>query len=133
MTAPQYRFRWTCSYMGTVEYEVIGDGPSYRVEIRRSVCDYQRKIYNGDEAEWQRDVVAAIDLLRRRTFSERPIPADVTAAFNVWLQANHAEQVCQIKAAPERYGELATDDPILAAPRQAKGAHYVIGQGWILD
>lgn len=132
MTAPQYRFRWTCSFMGQMEYEVIGDGAPYRVEVRREAGAYERSIFNGDETEWQRDVVAAVDVLHRVSHPEKPVPAGVVEAFNGWLQERHAAHAADIARQPDRYGVLAEDDPILKAPRAVRGGHYVVDRGWVI-
>lgn len=128
----KYTFRFVSSYLGEIDYEVIGDGAPYRATVRRRAESYERSIFNGDEAEWQRDVVAAVGTIHRRV-SYETISPEVVSAFNHWLQAEHALQIAHIKAHPERYGELAEGDPLLNAPVIVTGAHYVVGKGWVLQ
>ena len=128
---PKFEFRWKCSYMGTIDYEVFGDGEAYKVEVRRSAGDYERTIFNGDDARWQRDVVDAIDLIRRSSSPSTPISPETVAAFNAWLLSEHLANVAKLRAAPERYGIIAADDPILVPPRPVTGARYEVGTGWV--
>lgn len=124
-------FRWKCSYQGTVWFDVYGDGPRYEIETRRSASDYERQHFSGTEAEWQRDVIAGINLLRRSCESWLAIPAHVVAAFNVWRAAEHAANVRQITSQPERYGEIDPADPLFTPPPVVRGARYQVGTGWI--
>lgn len=124
-------FRFVSAYLGEVQYEVIGDGAPYRVTVRRRAESYERSIFNGGEAEWQRDVVAAIGTLHRHISCDEISP-DVVAAFNHWLQAEHAMSIAHMKAHPARYGALSDDDPIVQPPAAVTGAHYVVGTGWVL-
>lgn len=128
-----YRFAWTCSFMGVVEYEVLGDGPSYRVEERRVAGDYERSIFNGTQEEWERDHVATIGLLRRRYDIEKPLNPKVVVAFNDWRAREHAKFVHELRSQPDRYGVFRDDDQLLVAPRVLRGAHYEVGRGWVVD
>ncbi len=126
-----YSFKWVSSYMGCVDYTVYGDGESYRVQVRRETSDYERGRFNHNSMnEWDRDVVASIDLLRRVNRSDQPIKAEIVDAFNAWLQAKHSAFVAKLRAEPERYGEIAEDDPVLIAPRVVHGGFYAVGCGW---
>ena len=127
----RYRFRWTCAYMGCVEYEVLGDGPPYKVEIRRSTSEYERSIFNGTEDEWQRDVLEAMGGLRRYHTPCEPIPDAVVDAFNEWRAAEHAARMRELRSQPERYGEIAEDDPAFAPPSPAHALVYVPAKGWM--
>jgi hypothetical protein len=127
----KFEFRWKCSFMGTIDYEVFGDGETYRIGVRRSASDYERSIFNGGDQEWQRDVVSAIDLVRRSSSPSQPLSPETVAAFNAWLLAEHEASIAKMKAKPERYGFLAEDDPLLRAPRPVIGARYEVGSGWI--
>lgn len=133
MSEERCGFRWKGSAMGTVWYRVTGDGNPYDVEVRRLATDHERRIFNGEEAEWRRDVLGSIDLLRRSGSCDLPIPTEVVAAFNEWLLAEHEKHVRSIKGHPERYGEIADDDPLLEPPRPVKGARYAVGTGWIVE
>jgi hypothetical protein len=128
-----YRFRWTCSYMGTVDYEVVGDGPVYTATVRREASDYEKSRYNHRSplADWERDVVASIGLLHRHD-SRYPISQDVVDAFNAWRQDEHERLVKMIRDNPHKYGPLVDDDPLLVPPVPARGAHYQVGTGWIV-
>jgi hypothetical protein len=136
-TANQIRFRWVSSYLNIVDYDVYGDGSPYRIETRRAInrfnYDYQRSIFNGTEAEWQRDVIGAIDLLFRSHHTEQALPQTVVDAFNAWRAAEHAQQIAHIKAHPEKYGDLDENDPLFEAPPVVRGAQYVISTGWVVS
>jgi hypothetical protein len=128
-----YRFRWTCSYMGTVDYEIVGDGPVYTATLRREASDYEESIYNHRSplADWERDVVASIGLLHRSD-SRFAIAQEVVDAFNAWRQAEHDAFVKLLRDHPEKYGPFGDDDPLLVPPVPARGAHYQVGTGWIV-
>jgi hypothetical protein len=119
----RYRFRWTCSYMGNVEYEVAGDGPTYRVELRREAPDCERAIFGGTEEDWQWDVVGTIGVLKR---VGREIPPAVVQEFNTWRAEEHARLIAEIG----REGPIRDGDPVLQLPPPVRGGIYVVGAGW---
>jgi hypothetical protein len=124
-------FRWTCSYLNCVWYEVTDETGTYEVELRRRVSDYERSITSYTDEAWERDVVAAIGILHR-TSSTRPIPDETVAAFNEWQQSVREEWIAKWKANPDRYGLFDPTD-ISAQPFEpVKGGHYVIGKGWVV-
>lgn len=140
----QPKFRWKCSYMGTVEYEISDRTGVYRAEIRHSVGDYELSIANGETV--RRDMKAAIGILHRCHFTDSEfrascdsgtggpfyvVPAETVAAFNAWRAAEHAEHIAKLEAEPHSYGVIAADDPIRKPPMVAVGGHYMIGTGWI--
>lgn len=127
---PKYEFRFISAYLGQIDYEVFGDGPSYRVSVRREASAYERSIFNGGDAEWQRDVVDAIGLIHKRA-SYEPISGAVVEAFNAWRQGEHDAFVAKLKASPEKYGDIPETDPLLKAPIAVTGAHYVVDTGWV--
>lgn len=129
----QMHFRWTVSYLGCVEYEVWGDGAPYRVEVRREASAYERAAFNGTDAEWQRDVEGAIGLIRRVPDCDRPISPHVVDAFNAWRSAEHETFVERLRSRPERYGNIAPNDPLLVPPPVVRGAHYEVGKGWVVN
>jgi hypothetical protein len=127
-----YQFRWASSYQGEVEYEVWAPGEAvYRVELRTVADDWMRRGYNGDDEEFRREVVETVGLLRRKHDCGRGIPDAVVDAFNTWRLEEHRTQLAKLRAAPERYGEIADDDPLVKPPTPARGARYVIGLGWL--
>jgi hypothetical protein len=125
------RFESISSYRGCWDYRVYGDGEPYRISERRRADSYERSNFNGGEAEWQRQVVAAIGLLYRA--DGRPVLQRVVHAFNAWRAAEDAKTVKEILAKPECYGVLSPEDPRLAPPIAARGAQYEFGKGWILN
>lgn len=129
-----YDFRWTCSYMGTVDYMVYGDGSPYSATVRRNASDYEKSIYNhvSPLADWERDVVASIDLLHRCD-SRFPLAQAVVDAFNNWQLTEHNGFIKQIRDNPARYGELANNDPLLTPPKPVHGAFYKAGTGWVVN
>ena len=126
----QFRFEFISSYMGERDYRVHGDGEPYRIRERWQANSYERSIFNGGDAEWQRDVVAAIGLIQR---GGEPISQAVVDAFSAWRAAKHAKDIDYICAHPERYGNISRDDPLWVAPTVVRGAHYEVGEGWIVN
>lgn len=125
-----YRFSWTCSYMGCAEYRVLGDGAPYLIEVRRSVSEYQRSIFNGTEDEWEREIIASIGGVRRYSDPCTALSPAVVEAFNHWRAAEHAERIAELRSDPERFGELDPSDPSLQPPPRAHGLVYIAGTGW---
>lgn len=115
--------------MGFAEYEVAGDGAPYRVEVRRSADEYERSIYNGTEADWQREVIPSIGLLRRMYNASVPIPDAVISAFNAWREAEHARVMSEIR---DRYGSV-PDIELSQPPPPVRGGVYEVGTGWIVN
>jgi hypothetical protein len=129
--APLITFVNVSAYMGTFDYTVYGDGQPYRVEVRRTAGDYERSVFNGDDARWDRDVVGAIDLLRRTGNPCQALSDPVVEAFNDWQAARHSANLARIEANPARYGEVPPDDALRIPPRPVRGAMYRIGTGWV--
>jgi len=126
-------FRFKCSYMNCTDYEVHDETGSYIVETRNRVCDYERSVYNGGPAEIERDLVGAIGKMHRNPSNYWQIPAATVHAFNAWRKAEHEAFMAKLDGAPERYGEIAADDPLRRAPMPMDGAHYEVGEGWVVD
>lgn len=121
------RFKWACSYQGCVWFKVLDDTGDYEIEMRRAAEDYERKCYNGDDADWQRNVVAMIGVLRRSHSLDKEVPAATFAAFNAWRMKEHADYVAKIAAAPERYGVDYKPEPPMLAHAAARYEN-----GWII-
>ncbi len=120
------RFKWKCSYQGSVWYDVWDETGMYEIELRRRADDYERKCYNGDDADWQRNVVDMIGVLRRAYSIDQEIPASTLFAFNAWIITEHEKHVAELKAQPERYGDVSDiQRPVLphAAARYENGWH----------
>lgn len=127
------QFRWVSSYQGCTHFEVSGDGTPYRVVLRWQASAYERSKFNGNDDEWQVEVVATVGLLRRAHDTHKPMSFQVVSAFNAWRAAEHARLVREIREQPERYGLLSHDDPLLIPPPPVSGAHYEGARGWIID
>ena len=80
---------WKVSYLQEVDYEVYGDGPMYRVSVRWAADTYFRSIYNGDEDQWQREIVAGVRVLH--TSKSEMVKPEVLAAFRA-MEHYHIEQ-----------------------------------------
>jgi len=105
---------------------------TYRAELRYRADDDDAAVYNGTREEWQRDCVAAVNVLRRYC-ADRPLAPHVVVAFNEWRQEERARYVAKMKADPRRYGEINENDPFLFPTIfPVKTGHYVIGHGWII-
>jgi hypothetical protein len=132
MTKVEPRFRWTCSYMGRQEFEVIDETGTYRVETRYEASDYQRGISSYDDQGWQREVVDAIGLLYRyHGRLDQPIPQSTVDAFNAWRLAEHQAFVKLLRDHPDKYGTNAADG--VEPPMVVRGARYVVGTGWVVN
>jgi hypothetical protein len=127
------KFSWKCSYMSTMEYQVIDETGCYRIETNRAPSQYQLSICNGDTV--RRDTLAKVGLLVRVVGygCDKSIPAATVAAFNAWRLSEHKRHMATLESQPEKYGCIAADDPLRAPPAACPGAHYVSGQGWTLD
>lgn len=124
------RFRWTCSYLNCVWYEVTDETGTYELELRRRVSDYERKLANYTDETWERDVVAAIGVLHRTDC--KPIPSSTVAAFNAWQKAMREQRIAEWKANPDRYGPFDPNSETVKPVVPVKGGHYEIGKGWVI-
>ena len=123
-------FRWVCGYRGCTDYMITDDTGTYRAEFRHTLEEYQPGVHNYTPAEWERDVVPTLGLLRRY-IPTSPVPAATVAAFNEWRLAERADHVAKMKAAPEKYGEIDEHDTRLFPPiLPARTGVYVVGKGW---
>jgi hypothetical protein len=127
-------FKWTCSYQGTIWYQVTDHTGTYEAQFRRCAEQYECEGYNGDAA---RDLVAAIGIFCRShslpNSNERlfEVPQSTVDAFNAWRIAERARHVAEIKSQPHRYREVDESDPLLFPPiLSARQGYYVIGEGW---
>ena len=79
-----YRFEFQSSYQNEVDYLVHGDGAPYRVRWRVRYEDWERGYRNHywTDADWQREVVSSVGLLRTYG-SPRSIPAAVVDARSI--------------------------------------------------
>jgi hypothetical protein len=105
-----YRFEWKCSYLNTVDYEMRRpDGSRLNIEERTDATEYERRIFNGDEAEWTRDVLALVGTIHPRTYGETLTAEDV-AAFNAWRAHKNFQACAEMMAQPDRYGVTSPTD-----------------------
>jgi hypothetical protein len=111
-----------------VEYEVAGDGAPYRVELRRSAPEWERSNYSGTDAEWQRNVVSSVGLLRRMYGASTPIPDAVIAAFNEWREGEHARAMSERAELSSGAADVSSTEP----PAPVRGGVYEDGTGWIV-
>jgi hypothetical protein len=138
-----HTFRWTCSYLGCIEFEISNPTERYLAEFRHAASDYELSICNGDDV--RRDALASIGILRRkwstdaesRAWRESPetarlyqVPSETVAAFNAWRFAEQRRRIADIESQPHRYGILADGDPIRKPPLHADSGYYVCGKGW---
>lgn len=126
-------FRWTCSYRGSVWYEVRDATGVYEAELRRTLSDDDLAEANGDDV--RSEMRTALGILRRshsipvqgaeRTYE---MPAATVTAFNAWRAAEHARLLADMRAQPHRYGQIADDDPLAKAPEPVARGRYVLGE-----
>jgi hypothetical protein len=111
--------------MNSSWFDVHGDGQKYEIELRHRVCGYERSIFNGTEAEWQRDVVPLVGAIKRSDGIR--IPQSVVEAFNTWRMTEYREHRRQIESQPHRYGMIDWDnDPVFVAPKPVCAAYAAI-------
>src|SRR5215468_8113638 len=99
-----YRFAWSCSYRGTVDYKCYGlsdrFGGACQLELRHDANLFPADLYNGTADEYRRDIVASVGVLHFHNDSSRPMPAELVDAFNAWRMAEHAALVAKLRADP---------------------------------
>lgn len=137
------RFVWKCSYMGSAWYDVIDETGHYEAEFRHKAGDYELSIANGDDC--RRDILASVGIFRRAHLSDSDlfawkhdkaapcygVPQSTVDAFNTWRIAERRKAYEQMKAAPERYGDISETDPLVfPAFVTARRGWYVSGFGW---
>ena len=146
--ANQYRFELEGSGLGESTYRVSGAGELTRLRVRYEATEWQRANSSYSDADWQRDVVGAINLLVDAG-GGRAVPQDLVDAFNAWRMASYTCLRRKIDAQPERYGKVDWDnDPVFRPPPAVRGARYrvrwnkpgpdcwkhgCIGLGWELN
>ena len=99
-------FQWTVSYQNEVEYKVFGHPFVRRIETysecRFGLLEYQREHYNGDDAEFERTMVARqggtlvryVEKPYRDTetyWKDHRFPQDLYSAFVQWLKDERAK------------------------------------------
>ena len=126
------KFKWTCSYRGTQWFDVTDETGTYEVELRHTITESDRTDYTGTAAEWDREVVASLNVLHRSYRSSREIPASTVAAFNEWRQAERDRLFAEMAADPQRYGDPGTFAEHFKPITPARGGRYVIGTGWVI-
>lgn len=124
------KFKWRCSYQGKIWYDCWDETGMYELELRRSADDYERKFYNGNDDEWQRNNVAMIGVLRRSHNIDQPVPDSTFQAFNEWLESEFNSHMAHMKANPQRYGDV-TDYEGKYRPKPARAAARWIQTGYM--
>lgn len=116
-------FRWTCGFMGRTTWIVSDHSGTFEVEHRHTTCGYERSIHNGDDGDFQRTVVAMLGTILRH--DGRPLDQRTVDAFNAHKASEHARQIAQLRADPERYGPILDSDH--PAPALVRGFYYLDG------
>jgi hypothetical protein len=97
-----YSFAFKCSYLNSTYYTVTPEGqPSFEVEYRWRLSDYEASIYNGGPEKYRADCTPRIMALLSVT---APVTLTLLAAFNMWVRREHEASLAQMRAMPERYG-----------------------------
>lgn len=130
----KYFFQWTSGYQNETDYTVSGLPGVSRLSLRHAVPPCSKREFNYTGAEWRRDVVASIGLLRPRCGEREPLPQDLVDEFNAWREADYWKQRHSIESQPERYGVVDWDgDCLFRKPVAARGAVWVSGAGWWIN
>ena len=124
------RFKWKCSWLGHVSYEVCDDSGVYEIAIRRTFSDYDQTACRPDAREYE---AGQIDILSLGGSGRAPSLA-LLREFNAWLAADHAGQLAFIRSHPERYGEITEADTapggLLCGPRPCRAIKAYGHEGW---
>jgi len=123
----QHTFRWKCSYLSLVWYDVTDETGTYEIEWRHNATEYEHSICNGEDI-WQSEVLPAIGTIKRSHDVDTSIPESTVKAFNVWRSTEHDKFIAMMEAQPEKYG-LKPDDSLRNPPQIVSGAVYVPGKG----
>ncbi len=123
-------FHFTCSYQNQTEYDVYGHPFIKRIEAY-SVCSgyllkYQRQSFNGDDAEFERTMVARqggvkLDYVDKRYvdtatyWADYRWPQDLYLAFVQWLKDEHAKYLAEHEHHRVKYGFTLEEYPALEA------------------
>ena len=121
-------FRWKCSYMNEIWFEVLGDGDRYEMVYRTGTSDYELSICNGGAERYYRDCAPLVGWLRREMSG--PLSPEVVRAYNAWRVAERDEWVAQLTANPQRYGHML--DEWRDVTYIAKGSVRWVG-GWAAE
>jgi hypothetical protein len=122
-----FHFSWIGSGLGESSFSVSGWSAIQRLRVRYEATDYQRSISSYSDADWQRDVVGAIDLLVSESPHGQPIPPAMVDEFNAWREAEYWSHRRSIDSQPDRYGVVDWDsDPVFKRPRPVRGARYLV-------
>ena len=124
------RFKWKCSWLGHVSYEIRDDSGVYEISIRRSFSDYDRSACRPEAREYE---AAQIDVLSLGA-SHRVPSVEFLREFNAWLAEDHTRELAFIRSRPERYGEITEDDTapggLLCGPRPCRAIKAYGPDGW---
>ena len=119
-------FAFKCSHQNEVEYEVIGHPFVKRIEAysecRFRLLDYQRAHYNGDNAEFERTMVARqggvliryVDKPYRDTetyWHDHRFQQDLYSAFVQWLKDQHTQYLVEHQRRRVRSGYTEEEYP----------------------
>jgi hypothetical protein len=124
------QFKWKCSWLGHVSYEVRDDSGVWEITIRRSFSDYDRRACRPETRDYE---AGQIDVLSMGA-SDRAPSLELLREFNTWLADDHAEQLAFIRSRPERYGEITQADTaqggLLCGPRPCRAIKSYGRDGW---
>ena len=85
-----YRFEFESSYQDVADFIVAGDGPQYRVRLRRSADEYWRECTSYSPEKWAAEVVPLEwALVRAQGGCGRPIAPAVLAAFRDYYRREY--------------------------------------------
>jgi len=123
-------FKWKCSWLGHVSYEVRDDSGVYEIAIRRTFSDYDRIACRPEARDYEADQIDVLSL----GASDRAPSLAFLREFNAWLAEDHAEQLAFIRSRPERYGEITeayiAPGGLLCGPRPCRAIKAYGTDGW---
>ena len=126
-----YNFHDRGSGMGLVWYRAWVNGKRVelqyiaRYHVEGPSAAYYRSIFSGTDADWQRDIVAQVNVLHMGC--QEPVPQDLVDAFNAWRAAEYADHARHFDANPDKYGTDWRED--IPPPEPVRGGHWT-PDGW---
>lgn len=127
-------FRWKCSWLGHVAYEVRDETGTYEITIRRSFSAYDRETCRPESRDYE---ATQVDVLSFGGGGDRLPTLAFLREFNAYLADDHKAQIDAMRANPKRYdlSDLDSDlapGGLLAAPRPCHAIKAYAERSWIV-
>jgi len=126
----QIKFAQRLRFNGVWVHDVWVDGQYFQIEVGDDSYKGRREFFSGmSDVEFERDIVGRTNTV---TMMDRTAPPEaLVASFNQWRTEFYAERVNRLRSQPERYGDIADDDPLIQPYPDVVAARYELGHGWV--